>query len=164
MKSLKITTVAFLFLTLFSLSSAELVTREEFTSVLQRLEAIEEALGVVKAEQVESIAKEALATVELSTSEKSSLIESVVKTIQDREEKAVYPWMQAEKWARLNKGMTPDEVVAVLGPPTLNDPSLHKRIDTVYTYVGRRVATNEKTTGIVRFYKGVVAEIEVPAL
>ena len=56
------------FLTLFSLSSAEPVTREEFTSVLQRLEAIEEALGVVKAEQVESIAKEALATVELSTS------------------------------------------------------------------------------------------------
>ena len=131
---------------------------------MQRLEAIEEALGVVKAEQVESIAKEALATVELSTSEKSSLIESVVKTIQDREEKAVYPWMQAEKWAQLNKGMTPDEVVAVLGPPTLNDPSLHKRIDTVYTYVGRRVATNKKTTGIVRFYKGVVAEIEVPAL
>ena len=92
-----------------------------------------------------------MATVELSTSEKSSLIECGQNDTGSRE-KAVYPWMQAEKWAQLNKGMTPDEVVAVLGPP-LNDPSLHKRIDTVYTYVGRRVATNEKTTGIVRFYK-----------
>lgn len=131
---------------------------------MQRLEAIEEALGVVKAEQVESIAEEALATVALSSSEKSTLIESVVQTIQAREEKAVFPWMEADKWAQLSKGMTPDEVVAVLGRPTLNEPSLHKRIDTVYTYEGRRVATNEKITGIVRFYKGVAAEIEVPSL
>jgi outer membrane protein assembly factor BamE (lipoprotein component of BamABCDE complex) len=164
MKSSGIITLAFLFLTAFSISLAEPVSREEFTSVLERLKAIEQALGVVKAEQVESIAEEALATVELSSSEKSSLIESVVKTIQTREEKAVYPWMQSDKWAQLGKGMTPEEVVAVLGRPTMNDPSLHKRIDTVYTYEGRRVATNEKITGIVRFYKGVTVEIEVPSL
>ena len=164
MKPSGILSFALFFFTVFSVSWGEPVSREEFASVLQRLEAIEEALGVVKAEQVESIAEEALATVALSSSEKSTLIESVVQTIQAREEKAVFPWMEADKWAQLSKGMTPDEVVAVLGRPTLNEPSLHKRIDTVYTYEGRRVATNEKITGIVRFYKGVAAEIEVPSL
>ena len=41
---------------------------------------------------------------------------------------------------------------------------MHKRVDFVYTYKGRRVATAKKVTGIVRFYKDKVIEIEVPEL
>jgi hypothetical protein len=50
----------------------------------------------------------------------------------------------------------------VLDQPTLNEPSMHKRVDLVYTYQGRRVATAKKVAGIVRFYKGKVIEIEAP--
>lgn len=142
----------------------ETVTRAEYDALVARLAAVEAALAVTRGAQVESIATEALATVEMSPTQKTSLIESVVKTIQSREEKAVYPWMQAAKWERVKKGMTPDAVVEILGAPTLNEPSLHKRVDTVYTYEGRRVATNEKVTGIIRFYKGVVIEVETPEL
>jgi len=100
----------------------------------------------------------------MTTKDKSSLIESVVQTIQAREESANFPWMDAEKWPKLQRGMTPEEVVAVLDQPTLNEPSMHKRVDFVYTYQGRRVATAKKVTGIVRFYKGKVIEIEAPDL
>ena len=162
MKSIPLICICSLFILFLAPSaSAEPVSREEFTSLLERLDAVEAALGVVKAEQVESIAEEALATVQLSSSEKTNLIENVVRTIQAREEKAVFPWME---WAQLSKGLSPEEVVSVLGRPTLNEPSLHKRIDVVYTYEGRRVATNEKMVGIVRFYKGVAVEIEAPSL
>lgn len=165
MKSIPFISICSLFILFLAPSaSAEPVSREEFTLLLERLDAVEAALGVVKAEQVESIAEEALATVQLSSSEKTNLIENVVRTIQAREEKAVFPWMEAEKWAQLSKGLSPEEVVSVLGRPTLNEPSLHKRIDVVYTYEGRRVATNEKMVGIVRFYKGVAVEIEAPSL
>jgi hypothetical protein len=140
------------------------VTRAEYDALVQRLEAVEAALGVARDSQVESIAKEALATVEMSAAQKSGLIESVVQTIQTREEKAVYPWMQAGKWARIKVGLSPEAVVEILGAPTLNEPSLHKRVDVVYTYQGRRVATNDKITGIIRFYKGVVIEVERPEL
>lgn len=146
-----------------SLQGAE-VTRAEYDSLVQRLQAVEAALGLARTAQVESIAQETLATVEMSAAQKASLIESVVQTIQTREEKAVFPWMQAEKWAGIKKGMTPEAVVEILGVPTLNEPSLHKRVDTVYTYEGRRVATNEKVTGIIRFYKGVAIEVELPEL
>jgi hypothetical protein len=60
--------------------------------------------------------------------------------------------------------MTPEEVVTLLEQPTLNEPSLHKRVDFVYTYQGRRVATAKKVTGIIRFYKGKVIEVEAPDL
>ena len=65
------------------------VTRAEYDALVSRLAAVEAALGVTRSAQVESIATEALATVEMSPTQKTSLIESVVKTIQSREEKAV---------------------------------------------------------------------------
>ena len=96
--------------------------------------------------------------------ENLTLIEKVVKTIQIREEEKFYPWMESAKWDSVEKGMTPEAIISILGEPTLDEPSLHKRIDQVYTYKGRRVATREKVTGIIRFYKGVVVSIEAPKL
>ena len=43
--------------------------------------------------------------------------------------------------------MSPEEVIAQLGEPTLDEPSLNRRIDFVYTYQGRRPATNQKIEG-----------------
>ena len=61
-------------------------------------------------------------------------------------------------------GMSPEDVIAQLGEPTLDEPSLNRRIDFVYTYQGRRPATNKKIEGKVRFYKGEAIDIERPAL
>ncbi|HBM86697.1 MAG TPA: hypothetical protein DD423_07985 [Opitutae bacterium] len=143
---------------------AEQVSKEEFLALQQRVAALESSLRVVKNTQVEAIATEAFASMPMTQKDKSSLIENVVQTIQAREESANYPWMDASKWANISKGMSPGEVVAVLEQPTLNEPSMHKRVDFVYTYQGRRVATAKKVTGIVRFYKGKVIEIEAPDL
>ena len=41
---------------------------------------------------------------------------------------------------------------------------MHKRVDFVYTYQERRVATAKKVEGIIRFYKGKVVEVEAPVL
>ena len=145
-----------------SILVAEAVTQGEFLALQQRVEQLEASLRTVKNSQVEAIATEAFASMPMSQKDKSSLNENVVQTIQAREESANYPWMDASKWANLSKGMSPEEVVAVLDQPTLNEPSMHKRVDLVYTYQGRRVATAKKVAGIVRFYKGKVIEIEVP--
>lgn len=143
---------------------AQQISREEFDALAKRVEQLEASLRIVKNTQVEEIAAEAIASMPMGQAEKSSLIENVVNTIQAREEIANYPWMDTEKWSKITKGMSPEEVVAVLDEPTLNEPSMHKRVDIVYTYEGRRVATAKKVTGIVRFYKGKAIEIEVPEL
>ncbi|MBL6920501.1 MAG: outer membrane protein assembly factor BamE [Puniceicoccaceae bacterium] len=144
--------------------TAEGISREEFVALAQRVEQLEASLRIVKNTQVEAIATEAFASMPMNQADKNSLIDNVVSTIQAREEIANYPWMDTEKWSKITKGMSPEEVVAVLDEPTLNEPSMHKRVDIVYTYEGRRVATAKKVTGIVRFYKGKAIEIEVPEL
>ena len=152
----------------FLVSSAGLraqeVSKKEFDALAQRVEQLETALRVVENTQVEGLAAEALSAMPVDQADKASLIENVVKTIQVREESANYPWMDAAKWSMIRKGMSPEEVVAILGKSTLNEPSMHKRVDFVYTYVGRRVASAQKVEGIIRFYKGKVIEIEAPEL
>jgi hypothetical protein len=143
---------------------AQQISREEFDALAKRLEQVEASVRMVKNTQIEGLAAEAVSAMPMDMADKESLIEFVVNTIQAKEEIANYPWMDTEKWSKITKGMSPEEVVAVLDEPTLNEPSMHKRVDIVYTYEGRRVATAKKVTGIVRFYKGKAIEIEVPEL
>jgi len=147
-----------------SMSVATEVTKEEFLALQKRVEELESAVRVVKNTQVEAIATETFAAMPMTQDDRNSLIENVVEKIQAQEESANFPWMEASKWVNVRKGMTPEEVVTLLGQPTLNEPSLHKRVDFVYTYQGRRVATAKKVTGIIRFYKGKVIEVEAPDL
>ena len=147
-----------------SMSVATEVTKEEFLALQKRVEELESAVRVVKNTQVEAIATETFAAMPMTQDDRNSLIENVVEKIQAREESANFPWMEASKWVSLRKGMTPEEVVTLLEQPTLNEPSLHKRVDFVYTYQGRRVATAKKVTGIIRFYKGKVIAVEAPDL
>ena len=147
-----------------SMAVAEEVTKEEFLALQKRVEELESAVRVVKNTQVEAIATETFAAMPMTQDDRNTLIENVVEKIQAREERANFPWMEASKWVNVRKGMTPEEVVTLLEQPTLNEPSLHKRVDFVYTYQGRRVATAKKVTGIIRFYKGKVIEVEAPDL
>jgi len=147
-----------------SMSVATEVTKEEFLALQKRVEELESAVRVVKNTQVEAIATETFAAMPMTQDDRNSLIENVVEKIQAQEESANFPWMEASKWVNVRKGMTPEEVVTLLEQPTLNEPSLHKRVDFVYTYQGRRVATAKKVTGIIRFYKGKVIEVEAPDL
>ena len=140
------------------------VTKEEFLALQKRVEELESAVRVVKNTQVEAIATETFAAMPMTQDDRNSLIENVVEKIQAQEESANFPWMEASKWVNVRKGMTPEEVVTLLEQPTLNEPSLHKRVDFVYTYQGRRVATAKKVTGIIRFYKGKVIAVEAPDL
>jgi hypothetical protein len=158
------TLIVGLFVSSASLLNAQEVSKEEFLALAQRVEQLEASLRVVKNTQVEEIATEAFASMPMNQADKNSLIENVVSTIQAREESANFPWMDADKWTMIEKGMSPEEVVVILDLPTLNEPSMHKRIDFVYTYEGRRVATAKKVTGIVRFYKGKAVEVEAPEL
>lgn len=146
------------------MSVAAEVTKEEFLALQKRVEELESAVRVVKNTKVEAIATETFAAMPMTQDDRNSLIENVVEKIQAREESASFPWMEASKWVNVRKGMTPEEVVTLLEQPTLNEPSLHKRVDFVYTYQGRRVATAKKVTGIIRFYKGKVIEVEAPDL
>jgi len=147
-----------------SMTVATEVTKEEFLALQKRVEELESAVRVVKNTQVEAIATETFAAMPMTQDDRNSLIENVVEKIQAQEESANFPWMEASKWVNVRKGMTPEEVVTLLEQPTLNEPSLHKRVDFVYTYQGRRVATAKKVTGIIRFYKGKVIEVEAPNL
>ena len=146
------------------MSVATEVTKEEFLALQKRVEELESAVRVVKNTQVEAIATETFAAMPMTQDDRNSLIENVVEKIQAQEESANFPWMEASKWVNVRKGMTPEEVVTLLEQPTLNEPSLHKRVDFVYTYQGRRVATAKKVTCIIRFYKGKVIEVEAPDL
>ena len=154
---------------LFSQStSAQEVSRAEFEALLKRVQMLEQKLVEAQSVSVDEIAAETAirntATTSDATAEKSGIIDRVISVMQSREENVSYPWMDAQKWAQIKQGMPVEAVLEILGKPTLNEPSLHKRIDYVFTYEGRRVATKKRVEGKVRFYKDRVANIELPEL
>jgi len=145
-----------------SVVAEETVSRAEYDALLKRVEALEQQYAAVSPDAVAEavVAKQAASSPE----QKESFMDSVVDAVNMREEAANYPWMEAAKWDQLAKGMSEKEVRAILGEPTMDDPSLHKRVDTVYTYRGRRVATGELVKGYVKFYKKKCIVIERPKL
>ena len=140
------------------------VTRAEYQALAAKVAQLEARLAGVQTQQLDSITQEVLASMPDSSSSEASLIENVVAAVKQREQEVNFPWMDSAKWAPLRKGMSPEDVIAQLGEPTLDEPSLNRRIDFVYTYQGRRPATNQRVEGKVRFYKGEAIDIERPAL
>ena len=143
---------------------AETVSRTEYEALAAKVAQLEARLNGMQLQQVDTVTQEVLATMPESKSATPSLIENVVAAVKQREEQVNFPWMNLSKWASLREGQTPEQVVAILGEPTLNEPSLNRRIDFVYTYEGRRPATNKKVVGKIRFYKGEAIEIVRPVI
>ena len=143
---------------------AQTVTRAEYEALVAKVAQLEGRLNSLQLQQVDTVTQEVIAAMPDTASASPSLIENVVAAVKQREQQVNFPWMNLSKWASLRKGQTPEQVVAILGKPTLNEPSLHRRIDFVYTYEGRRPATNKKVVGKVRFYKGEAIEIVRPVI
>ncbi|MEC9227619.1 MAG: outer membrane protein assembly factor BamE, partial [Verrucomicrobiota bacterium] len=113
---------------------------------------------------LDSLKSKVIAAMPENSEEKTTLIKSVVAAVKKHEQDVNFPWMDNSKWALIRDGQSVDQVVAVLGEPTLNDPSLRKWVDFVYTYKGRRPANNQLIVGKVRFRKGVVVDVERPVI
>ena len=143
---------------------AQMVTRTEYEALAAKVAQLEERLNGLQLQQVDAVSKEVLAAMPESASGSPSLIDSVVAAVKQREQQVNFPWMDLSKWAPLREGQTPEQVVAILGKPTLDEPSLNRRIDFVYTYEGRRPSTNKKVVGKIRFYKGEAIEIVRPVI
>lgn len=92
----------------------------------------------------------------------NGILDRLTSAMQDRTIATHYPWMDASLWKKVETGMSPEAVIAILGEPSMTDPSLHKRIDTVYTYKGRHPGTGKKITGKIKFYRDLVVKIEAP--
>ena len=143
---------------------AKMVSRTEYEALVAKVALLEARLNSLQLNQVDIVSKEVLAAMPESASGSPSLIESVVAAVKQREQQVNFPWMDLSKWAPLREGQSPEEVVAILGEPTLDEPSLNRRIDFVYTYEARRPATNKKVVGKIRFYKGEAIEIVRPVI
>lgn len=147
-------------------TSADTEVMDALQEILSRLDQIEQRLDSIESESVEEV----VAAVNETLSEQSgtkgqgSMVDRVVEAVNFQQEAAQFPWMDAAKWEQIEKDMSADEVISILGEPTLDDPSLNKRIDRVLTYRGRRVATNERLTGKIRFRDDEVVEVEAPKL
>ena len=125
-----------------------------------RVSELEGDLAGAVAEQVVMVSADSEAAYTASGGE--TLVDKVVSAIQVREQQVNFPWMEAGLWQGLEKGMSQDEVIALLGEPTLTDPSLKRWIDTVFTYRGRRPSTGQQVTAKVRFYKDQLVNFEAP--
>lgn len=71
------------------------------------------------------------------------------------------PWTDPNNWNSLVKGMTPDDVVRLLGKPLLSKSSTRPRADYYWQYAGKR-PTGEQLAGRVRFYKEKVIDWDLP--
>ena len=160
--------IVFVFAALLSVSSLlsaeEYVTRSEYEALSRKVEALQLEVRSLQKVQVSTLSEEALAAMPDEVKDSPALIEQVVDAMHSREQAINFPWMDTAKWELLKKGMSPDAVVDVLGSPTLNEPSMHKRVDFVYTYEGRQPSTGKRIFGVVRFYKSKAIEIEFPEL
>ncbi len=149
-------------------ADAETATNEAILAELRKLNAnlehLEQRLDDIdqRVDAVESVSAATIASAQTAGPPNPSLIDRMVEAVQAREESIRYPWMDTEIWSKVKKGMSEEEVVDILGEPTLEDPSLYKRIDKVHTYRGRRPMTGELVFGKVKFYRNKVVSIETP--
>ena len=91
-------------------------------------------------------------------------IEKLADKVYQEEEINLYPWMDLTKWEQLQKGMSTSDALAILGKPTKEFPSLHKRVDLLFIYKGRQIPSNRFVEGILKFYKDELIVIERPDL
>jgi outer membrane protein assembly factor BamE (lipoprotein component of BamABCDE complex) len=140
------------------------VSRAEYEALAARVSALEANSAVNSSDQLDSITSKVIAALPVNSEEKTTLIKSVVAAVKKHEQNVNFPWMDNSKWALISNGQSVDQVVTILGKPTLNEPSLRKWVDFVYTYQGRRPATNQRIVGKVRFRKGVVVDFERPVI
>lgn len=144
-------------------SETEALLLEEIRALRASIEQMESRLAAVE-EQVATVAVSSvpMAASAATSADNATFMERVAAAVQLRDQRVMYPWMDSGLWSGVRGGMSPDEVVAILGEPTLEDPSLHKRVDTVYTYRGRNPATGQLVVGKVKFYRSKVVEVEAP--
>lgn len=144
-------------------SASEAVLLEEIRALRSSLERVESRLTAVE-QQLAAVATAPVAAQSTSTevADNGTFMDRVAAAVKLRDERILFPWMDKALWAGVQEGMTPKEVREILGEPTLEDPSLHRRIDTVYTYRGRSPATGDLMVGKVKFYRNEVVEVEVP--
>ena len=140
------------------------VSRAEYEALAARVSALEANFAVNSSDQLDSITSKVIAALPVNSGEKTTLISSVVAAVKKHEQDVNFPWMDSSIWALIRNGQSVDQVVTILGKPTLNEPSLRRWVDSVYTYQGRRPATNQRSVGKVRFKKRVVVEIELPMI
>lgn len=138
-------------------------TRDEFAELKSRVEKLEAAFASlhIEIEDAESLA-ESSSLLSSNSDSDSSLLDRVISVIQKREEVTNFPWMNPQLWSSLKPEMSKDDVIAILGEPDLIEPSLYKRVDTVFTYKGRQSSTGKRVQGIIRFYRDQLIEIESP--
>lgn len=147
---------------------ADVASNEAILAELKKLNAnierMEKRLDDIdqRVDAIESISVSAASGQATAGPPSPNMIDRMVEAVQMRQESIRYPWMDVTLWENVKKGMTVEEVIGVLGEPILEDPSLFKRIDTVYTYRGRRPMTGEMVLGKVKFYRGKVVSVEAP--
>ena len=140
------------------------VSRAEYEALAARVSALEANFSVNSADQLDSLTSKVIASLPVKSEEKTTLINSVVAAVKKHEQDVNFPWMDNSKWALICNGQSVDQVVTILGKPTFNESSLRKWVDFVFTYQGRRPATNQQIVGKVRFRKGVVVDFELPVI
>ena len=157
-------TLLFLSTNFIFAENGSIVSRAEYEALAARVSAIEASLAADSSDQLDSLTSKVIAALPAKSEKKTTLIEDVVAAVKQHEQEVNFPWMDNSKWALIRNGQSVDQVVTILGKPTLNEPSLRKWVDSVYTYQGRRPATNKRIVGKVRFRKGVVVDIEPPVI
>ena len=140
------------------------VSRAEYEALAARVSALEANFAVNSSDQLDSLTSKVIAALPVKSEEKTTLIKSVVAAVKKHEQDVNFPWMDNSKWALISNGQSVDQVVTILGKPTLNEPSLRKWVDFVYTYQGRQPSTNKLFVGKVRFSKGVAVDLERPVI
>lgn len=136
------------------------VSRAEYEALAKRVASLEARLN----NQKDILVSEVLQIMPEKSEGQKSLISSVVDAVKQREQQVNFPWMDNSKWALIREGQSVNQVTAILGKPTLNEPSLRKWVDYVYSYQGRRPSDNKRIEGKVRFKKDMVVDLETPNL
>ena len=147
-----------------SVHASDSVSRAEYEALLVRVTKLESVLSSLQIEIDGELEATSAPSVTASKKSKASLLDNVINVIQVREDTTTYPWMDTTLWKSLTVGMSPEEAISLLGRPTLNEPSLSKRIDAVYTYKGTQSSTGNRIKGILRFYRNQLVEIEPPEI
>lgn len=150
------------------ISSQTLRADEKLDQILDEVQALREQITTletrVKTLETENAA--AVAALEPNTDikprQRKNLFDSMRIELQKAEVRASGPWVSPDTWTSIETGLKVDEIISVLGEPTVRKFSVRRDTDEILIYRGDLEGTGEPIVGEIRIYKGKVRRFTLP--
>lgn len=145
--------------------SASAQTDQQLDQVLAELKSLRQEVSELSARVEELEGKKlqpAETAPEVQPRERKSWFDNMRVELKKAEVRASGAWTTPSVWDGIETGLTEEEVLDILGEPTMRKFSVRKDTDEILFYQGDLEGSGEMISGEIRIYKGKVRRFNSP--